>query len=44
MNFRQKLAVVDVDTSKLWEIEEYDGMESLVYYKIGDNNQLEEIE
>ena len=44
MNFRQKLAVVDVDTSKLWKIEEYDGMESLVYYKIGDNNQLEEIE
>ena len=23
---------------------QYDGMESLVYYKIGENNQLEEIE
>ena len=38
-----KLNIVDVDTSKLWRIEEYDGAESLVYYKIGKNNQLEEI-
>ena len=39
-----KLNIVDVDTSKLWRIDEYDGAESLVYYKIGENNQLEEIE
>lgn len=39
-----KLNIVDVDTSKLWRIEEYDEAESLVYYKIGENNQLEEIE
>lgn len=44
VNCYEKLTIVDVDTSKLWKIEEYDGMESLVYYKIGDNNQLEEIE
>lgn len=39
-----KLNIVDVDTSKLWRIEEYDEAESLVYYKIGENNQLEKIE
>lgn len=42
--FYQETEIVDVDTSKLWRIEEYDGAESLVYYKIGENNQLEEIE
>lgn len=42
--FHQETKIIDVDTSKLWRIDEYDGAESLVYYKIGENNQLEEIE
>jgi hypothetical protein len=43
-NFYKRLTIVDIDTSKLWRIDEYDGYEFFVYYKIGDNNQLEEIE
>lgn len=42
--FYQRLTIIDVDTSKLWRIDEYDGHQSLIYYKIGENNQLEEIE
>ena len=42
--YHEEIEIVDVDTSKLWKIEEYDGAESLHYYKIGENNQLEEIE
>ena len=44
VNCYEELTIIDVDTSKLWRIDEYDGAESLVYYKIGENNQLEEIE
>lgn len=38
-----RIKIVDVDTSKLWKIETYDGAEDVVYFSLRDNNQLVEM-
>ena len=40
----QKYQIVEVDTSKLWMIDVYDGYEDVRYFELSDDNMLVEIE
>lgn len=38
-----RIKIIDVDTSKLWRIDTYDGAEDVTYFSVTDNNQLVEM-
>lgn len=43
MKIYKHLKIVDVDTNKLWTVDKRNDVEFIIYYQIGENNQLEEI-
>lgn len=38
--YRDLVTIVNIDTSKLWAIHGYDGMEKVKYLAVGDNNHV----